>query len=911
MKRNAVKRNAVKQTALKRTGIVAVAALASLSVLAAVPAAADPGGYGRDDAGGFRNVLPPGSDGLDTAADFQRFATDGTLPRHWADQQPLYEGLLYGSPDLTDRQIGDYYKDATFGVRDSQRESTLRPRSGVTIIRDKQWGVPRVYGKTRNDTMFGAGYAGAADRLFLMDVLRHTGRADLSSFLGGGNLASDEEQWRFSPYTDKDLRRQLSLAEQTAGKLGKRSVADLKAYVAGINAYIAAARQDTDLMPVEYSLIGKELKDWKNTDVVATASLIGGIFGKGGGGSVDAAQILRSLEKRFGKKQGRQIWTGFRAKNDPEAPTTVKQRFPYLTGDSFAKKGLALPQGEVTPAQFVSDTGVSAASAGDPAATGTGVFEGAWPADRRQPHASNWELVSRKHSRNGRPLAVMGPQVGYYLPQILVEEELHGPGIDARGVAFAGVNLYVQMGHGRDYAWSATSAGSDNVDTFAEVLCGKGRTHYRYKGKCRSMDTLTRSNSWTPNVIDPTPAGSAQLTAYRTVHGIVQSYGKVNGKRVAFVIARTTYMHETESAIGFSQFNDPGVVKSPRTFQKAAMGVNFTFNWAYTDAKHTAYFLSGDYPLRAAGTSPDFPIMGTGKFDWKGYDPKTWTMDVIGFDQHPQVVDPAVLVSWNNKPAPGWGSSDEQWGYGPIYRSQMIEQRIRDDIDGGRKMKLSELVQAMEEPATQDIRGVKLLPSLFKALGSPNDPQLKSAVTQLRSWRSDGSHRRDLDKDGAYEHTTAIEIMDAWWPLLVDAEFRPVMGNTAFEAIQSIIGLGAVPGTSPRAPGFSDGWWGYVDKDLRTLFGSKTPDGGLGRVFCGDGSKKDCRSALRGALREALSVTPQEMYGKGACEEEPTPACWDRNRPRVTAAINKPGAFPFQNRPTFQQVVSVERKLKR
>ena len=52
-----------------------------------------------------------------------------------------------------------------------------------------------------------------------------------------------------------------------------------------------------------------------------------------------------------------------------------------------------------------------------------------------------------------------------------MEEDLHGPGFDARGASFPGVNLYVQLGHGRDYAWSATTATSDNVDTFAEVLC--------------------------------------------------------------------------------------------------------------------------------------------------------------------------------------------------------------------------------------------------------------------------------------------------------------------------------------------------------------------------------------------------------------------------------------------------------
>ena len=114
----------------------------------------------------------------------------------------------------------------------------------------------------------------------------------------------------------------------------------------------------------------------------------------------------------------------------------------------------------------------------------------------------------------------MGPQVGYYVPQILMEEDLHGPGIDARGASFPGVNLYVQLGHGRDYAWSATTAYADNVDTFAEVLC-QDDVHYLWKGQCRAMDRLDRTNSWTPNASDSTAPGSETLTAYRTVHGIV------------------------------------------------------------------------------------------------------------------------------------------------------------------------------------------------------------------------------------------------------------------------------------------------------------------------------------------------------------------------------------------------------
>ena len=139
-----------------------------------------------------------------------------------------------------------------------------------------------------------------------------------------------------------------------------------------------------------------------------------------------------------------------------------------------------------------------------------------------------------------------------------MEEDLHGPGIDARGAAFAGVNLYVQLGHGRDYAWSATTATSDNVDTFAEVLC-KDNVPLPLQGQVPADGKAGQTESWTPNAIDTTPPGSQTLTAYRTVHGIVFARGKVHGKKVAFVHQRSTYFHEADSVIGFAELNEPGV----------------------------------------------------------------------------------------------------------------------------------------------------------------------------------------------------------------------------------------------------------------------------------------------------------------------------------------------------------------
>ena len=101
-------------------------------------------------------------------------------------------------------------------------------------------------------------------------------------------------------------------------------------------------------MPGEYAAIGRPQgpDPWKPTDVVATASLVGGIFGKGGGEEVDQAELLLAFRTRFGTKLGTQLFEDFRSAQDPEAPTTIKgQAFPYETKPArgFAKGSVALP----------------------------------------------------------------------------------------------------------------------------------------------------------------------------------------------------------------------------------------------------------------------------------------------------------------------------------------------------------------------------------------------------------------------------------------------------------------------------------------------------------------------------------------------------------------------------------------
>ena len=92
----------------------------------------------------------------------------------------------------------------------------------------------------------------------------------------------------------------------------------------------------------------------------------------------------------------------------------------------------------------------------------------------------------------------MGPQLGYYYPEIVMQGDLHGGGIDARGI-IAPIAPYVFIGRGRDFAWSLTSADSENEQQFLEQLCNpdgspptRASTHYFYKGRCRAMTAVRR-----------------------------------------------------------------------------------------------------------------------------------------------------------------------------------------------------------------------------------------------------------------------------------------------------------------------------------------------------------------------------------------------------------------------------------
>jgi acyl-homoserine lactone acylase PvdQ len=903
---------------------------------APVPAAAPSHAYRAHDYADGRamSILPPGENGLVNAADAAQFLSTGQRPFASDDQLGKYANLLYGYHDLTDANLGDYYNDESFGVRPADVTRTETPGTGVTIYRDTH-DVPHIYGDTNESLAFGAGYAQAEDRLFLMDVLRHYGEGTLASFLGGSCEFEqmDHDQLLLSPYTRAEAVAQVDALPTEYGAQGETARSMIYHYVDGVNAYVRRALTNPLLLPADYAAAVPEVLPgkWSVADVVAIAGLIGGIFGRGGGAEIENAHLLQYLQHTLGTADGDQAFQDFRTTNDPLAPTTVVDKsFPYEIPGQIDPSTTALPDynAAVTggPVNTASDCSLSA-----PNPTALAIVKGL---NAMPKHMSNALVVNASHSADGHPVAVFGPQVSYYAPQILSELDMHSPTYDAEGASFPGTGI-VELGRGRDYAWSATSAGSDLIDVRLEKICNPDGgtpdpegTYYLFRGECLPMTTDHFKETVLPK---PGGVGGPAVldhVIHRTQHGIVQGWTTSSGAPVAIVLQRSTYRHDVDSVIGFLQWGQPAQTHNVQSWMNGASKILYTFNWFYVDTKDTGYYVSGLDPIRPSNVDPNLPTWGTGRSEWHGY---------LAASKHVQEVNPAqgYFVSWNNKPAPGFAAADDQYGYGQVFRSIMLTRQLDNQLAAhAGKLTRSDVVIAMETAASQDLDGITVLATLLDYLDQHpvTSPALNRMLDLVRDWIADGSHRLKADPaDTEYAHAAAVAIADELMPNLIRALYDPILRQGGISGVGSTggattAGYKVLPmqfvntpnsGGAHLGSAYDGGYESYLVATLQQLLGQNPVDGFGPEITsreCG-GGPATCDAAIETALRRTRnalitangstdpSTWTQSSESKDAGQTMPV---FDAIQFRALGIVGQP-AIDWQNRPTFQQVIEFPR----
>jgi len=794
-------------------------AVVAVVVLAVAPAAV--AGTAKAPGDTARYILPPGNyGGLPT--------NDDSL-----DQLPLYDALTPLRGNVTDSDLERLFLPEDFApVGEVREEQTGRP--GLRLIYD-EYGVPHVYGDTREDMAFGAGWTTARDRGLLIQLGRGPARVAVADVPGinAFGLVTSGQSFVPSPETEALVTRQRDLLVETYGDKGREILTDAQAYADGINAYWQANNVNQPPATVN--------------DVIAVTAFIGSIFGAGGGAEAANADLLGKLREQLGPVRGHAAWDDVMLADDPEAPTTIDRRFRYgpLTG------------GRVRGSVHLDPGSIESVDPRQPAAEAA-----AAPARRR---ASNFLVAAPERSATGNSLAVMGPQLGYYYPEIVQQIDLHGPGIKAQGAAVPGLAMYILIGRTEDYAWSLTSAGHDVRDVYAERLCQpdgaaptRASTHYRFKGECRPLENFTAG------VLAGTP-----LTYRTSVHGPVFATASVDGVPYALSRRRSTFGRDGLNLAALKDLTE-GKASNPQRFWRTANQFEFTFNWAYASRKATAYFSSGRLPRRARGLDRRLPTLGTGRYEWRGY---------LGERRHPHDVSGpgGLLLNWNNRSAPGFMHGDDE-PYGSVHRVELFD-RFPD------KPVLTDVAGIMNRAATEDVRS-PVWPVVSRVLRTGPAPSARDqqVVDLLDDWVGRDAPRLDADDDGLYDEAGPA-IMDATWRPVAEAVMGPVFGDL-LDDLNDVRGLGGLSGES------------YVDKDLRTLLGDPVR-GRFNLRYCGNGSLAECRTSLWAVVGQAADELAAALG--------PDPAQWRTTAARTSFApglIND--TMRATNRPTFQQVLEFQ-----
>lgn len=773
-------------------------------------------------------VLPPGNfGGIPTG-------------EHSLDQLALYDGLTPLRGNVTAADIEEFFLPQDFAPIG---ETTVieTGREGLTLEYD-EWGIAHVTGETREDVAFGAGWVTLRDRELLINFGRGPSRAAVADIPGidAFSLVTSATPFVPSEAAEQLVTDQVELIRTTLPE-GEEIIADAQAYADGANAYLAAHPE----VAVEPFTVN---------DIIATTAFIGSIFGAGGGGEASNSEFLSQLQNRLGDETGRAAWEDLLQTDDPEAPTTLEERFDYGT----------FTGGEVTGSVVIDEGSIISLDPRDPQPGSTpggllniGFVDAAGDPPSRT--ASNWLTVAPEASASGNTLAVMGPQLGYYYPEIVLQIHLKTPEWEAQGAAVPGLAHYILIGRSEDYAWSLTSANQDVRDVFAEVLCEEdGSTptresgSYMHDGECVPFE-----------IFEAGTLGGVPIAYPTSVHGPVIGTALVDGEPIALTRARSTFGRDAFNLAALKDMTE-GDADTPEAFFEAADQFGFTFNWGYANRDGIAYFASGYLPERAEGLDRRLPTLGTGEYEWQGF---------LEQNEHPHGTSHSDgrLLNWNNQSAPGFMHGDSN-NYGSHHRVELFDQWPED-------AELSDVVSIMNRAATEDTNSPvwEVVSDVLAGGEAPSDLAAE-VISILDAWLADDAPLLDADEDGDYDEPGAMIAAELWSSVLV-AALDPV-----FEPLRlDDIGLRGIDESS------------IIDKDLRTLLGHPV-EGAFNLQYCGAGDLDQCRADLWAAIDDRVAEL--------ALDHGDDPSAWRREgRTSSFTPGLIPDRFRSTNRPTYQQVI--------
>ena len=260
---------------MRRSFVALAAGVASVSsvIAAALPTTASAAvpSTSKDYALIARDIIPSG----------QYEDVPATQPRD-EQQAEMYNALTPLFNHVTASDINQDFKPEPVGsALSGPTTAETVPHTGVTVLRDS-YHVPHIYGATRDDVTWGAGWVIAEDRGLLLAQARYDSLVAAIDAPGVSALGLIANLQSFTPsaQTEREVAKQTN-SLMSAGAKGRAVLHDIDVYLQGINAYLVA-----------HGGAG----NFTRTDIYAFNALKDQFVGEGGGDEAVRSEFLGALE---------------------------------------------------------------------------------------------------------------------------------------------------------------------------------------------------------------------------------------------------------------------------------------------------------------------------------------------------------------------------------------------------------------------------------------------------------------------------------------------------------------------------------------------------------------------------------------------------------------------------------------
>ena len=549
----------------------------------------------------------------------------------------------------------------------------------VEILTDR-WGIAHIYAKNQHDLFFVQGYNAARDRLFQLEIWRRRVTGTMAEIQGLKALDRDigARLLRFRGDLDQEYRFYHPDGKEI-----------ITAFVAGINAYIHHVQEHSDLLPLEFGLLGLTPQPWTPDIVLAR---LGGIF-LNLETEVVIAQALQTMQPDAIRMMlhlhpGTPDLTVAEGLDVATIPSDVLKYY------QAAREAVVFaPEDIVDPKDRATDTsGAVTPPAGRTATQDEG--------------SNNW-VVSGTKTLSRQPLMVNDPHRSITAPSLRYWVHLVAPGWNVIGGGephLPGVSI----GHNEQGAWGLTIFPTDSEDLYVYKTNPDNSRQYWYQGEWEDMRVLHET---VPVKGQDAVAVELKYTRHGPILAEDSERHLAFGLRAAWLdIGGVPYL----ASLRMDQ------AKTWQEFREAcAYSRAPSENMVWADRQ-------GNIGWQAVGVVPQrrnwnglVPVPGDGRYEWDGYVP---------IQELPHSLNPPegfiATANQENLP-PGYPYPISYYWLEP-YRFA----RIAEVLTQGTRLTAREMMQLQNDEYSIPAR---LLVPFLKDLESADTP-VRAAVTQLRAW---------------------------------------------------------------------------------------------------------------------------------------------------------------------------------